>query len=353
MKICLELVNIWKDFKEFKLEKISLKAYEKEYFVVLGPSGAGKTLLLQIIAGILDPDKGKVYIDGVDMTQEPPEKRNVGYVPQNYALFPHLSVYDNIAFGLKIRKLPEDKIKLKVKNIAEKLEIAHLLKRSPRTLSGGEAQRVALARALVIEPKLLLLDEPLAAVDPVLRWELRGYLKKIQSEFETTVIHVTHDFTEALSLANKVAVLNKGVIEQIGTPQEIFYKPKSEFVAWFTRAGNIFKGEAKPIEEGLSIVDLGPVHFTVCGAYEGKVAVMFRPEHVVISKQPLTSSAKNELIGIIDDYVDEGPLVLLKIGVNGLSIKAYVTKSSFYNLGLKRQEKVYLYVKASQIHVIK
>ncbi len=353
MKPCLEIDHMWKRMGKFKLIDISMRIMVGEYFVVLGPSGAGKTLLLQVIAGILQPDRGRIIIDGVDVTKAPPEKRNVGYVPQNYALFPHLTVFDNIAFGLKLKRLSREEIQEKVREVAEKLSIEDLLYRKPGTLSGGEAQRVALARALAIKPKLLLLDEPLSAVDPVLRWEVRDYLRRVHREFGTTVIHVTHDFTEALALADRIAVLNGGKVEQIGPPYEVFYKPRSEFVAWFTRTGNIYKGRARPIGNGLSIVEVGPLSFTVCGEYEGKVAISFRPEYVTISKSKIKSSARNEIEGEIEDYIDEGALILLKIRSMGLEVKAYITKSSFSDLGLKQGERVYLYIKASQIHVIK
>ena len=353
MKPRLKIDHLWKDMGEFKLVDICLEVAVGEYFVVLGPSGAGKTLLLQLIAGILQPDRGRVLIDGVDMTMAPPEKRFVGYVPQNYALFPHLTVFGNIAFGLKLRKMPEKEVREKVERVAEKLGIRHLLHRKPKTLSGGEAQRVALARALVTEPKILLLDEPLSAVDPVLRWELRDYLKKIHGEFGATVVHVTHDFAEALALASKIAVLNNGRVEQVGAPYEVFYKPKSEFVAWFTKAGNIYRGVARPVGNGLSIVKVGSLTFTVCGEYKGEIAISFRPEYVIVSKSRIESSARNEVEGVVEDYADEGPLVLLKVRAEELSVKVYVTKSSFFDLGLKRGDKVYLYVKASQIHIIK
>jgi len=277
----------------------------------------------------------------------------VGYVPQNYALFPHLTVLGNIAFGLKLRKMPEREMKKRVEEVAEKLGIGHLLHRKPRTLSGGEAQRVALARALVIEPRILLLDEPLSAVDPVLRWELRDYLRKIHREFEATVVHVTHDFTEALALADRIAVLNMGRVEQVGAPHEVFYKPRSEFVAWFTRAGNIYKGRARPVGDGLSVVEAGPLTFAVCGEYRGEVVISFRPEYVVVSKSRIESSMRNEIEGVVEDYVDEGALVLLKVRVEDSEVRAYVTKSSFLDLGLRRGDRVHLYVKASQIHVIK
>jgi len=353
MKVKLELADVYKSFGDFTIRNVNLQVLEGEYFVVLGPSGAGKTLLLQVIAGIYRPDRGRIIIDSADVTNTPPEKRNVGYVPQNYALFPHLNVRENIEYGLKVRRLDSGEIEKRVREVADKLGIRHLLGRDVKTLSGGEAQRVALARALVIQPRLLLLDEPLAAVDPVLRWELRDFLKSIREKFNTTVIHVTHDFSEALALADRIAVMNKGEIVQVGPPHEIFYEPKSEFVAWFTRAGNVFKGYAEPKGPGVSVVSLGPFDIVVKGNYKGPVTVMFRPEYAVVAREKLESSARNEIEGVIKDYVDEGALVLLKVSCGGVTVKAYVTKVSFQELGLKPGEKVYLYVKASQVHVIR
>ena len=348
----LVLDGVCKDFGVFRLVDISLSVDKDEYFVVLGPSGAGKTLLLQVIAGIIRPDKGRVFIEGTDVTELPPEERSVGYVPQNYALFPHLNVFENIAFGLRIRRLRDSKVRRRVKDISEALGIGDLLYRSPRTLSGGEAQRVALARALVLEPRVVLLDEPLSAVDPVLRWELRDYLRRIHREFGGVFVHVTHDFSEALALASRIAVLNRGVVEQVGAPWEVFSRPRSVFVAWFTRAGNIFRGVAEPIGGGLSRVRVDDLSFVVSGVYRGRVAVSFRPEFVVVSKDRLVSSARNEVEGIVCDFIDEGALILLEVDCSGLLIKAYITKSSFNEMNIKRGDRVYLYVKASQIHVI-
>ncbi len=348
----VELVNVSKDLGEFRLVDVSLKVYPGEYFVVLGPSGAGKTVLIQVVAGILKPDKGRVMFDGEDVTDFPPEERNVGYVPQNYALFPHLTVYENIAFGLKARGLERREVKRRVKEVASKLGIEHLLHRHPRTLSGGEAQRVALARALVIEPRVLLLDEPLSSVDPVMRWELRDYLKRVQREFNATVIHVTHDFVEALTLADRVAVMNRGHIEQVGVPGEIFYRPATEFVARFTMAGNVYRGVAKSIGDGLSRVNINGIEITVCGEYSGEVTVVFRPEDVVVAKERITSSARNELSGIVEDYLDQGAVVLLRVRCGRVLVRAYITKSSFHELRISRGDKVLLYVKASQVHVI-
>lgn len=237
----LKLENVSKDWKEFKLRDISFEVKRKEYFVVLGRSGAGKTLLLEVIAGIHKPDSGKIYLDCEDITEKPPEKRNIAYMPQNYALFPHLSVYDNIAYGLKVRRVGKGETKRIVHELAEVLDISHLLHRKPKTLSGGEQQRVALARALAVKPKLLLLDEPFSNLDVTTRLKIIEEMKKWHEEFGFTAIHVTHSFDEALALGDRVGVMVKGRIEQIGRCDEIFSKPKSVEIAEFL-GYNVLKG---------------------------------------------------------------------------------------------------------------
>jgi len=349
----LKLVSLSKHIGDFKLEVGSLEVAEEEYFVILGPSGAGKTVLLQLVAGILRPDSGSIMIGGKDVTHLPPEERNVGYVPQNYALFPHMDVYDNIAYGLKVRGLDRSVVERRVKEIADRLEISHLLRRRPATLSGGEAQRVALARALAVEPKLLLLDEPLSAVDPNVRWELRGYLRSINEEFGVTVLHVTHDFVEAISLADRVAVMDKGTVMQIGEAEEVFYKPVNEFVARFTRSQNVFKGTARARSPGLSEVRVGSLSFIACGDYEGEVILTFRPESVIVSKARLQLPGYNEFLGRVRGWVDEGAILCVDIDVEGTPLKAYVTKVSFREMRLRKGDEVYAYVSASQLHVIK
>lgn len=349
----VKLEKVSKSFGDFKIEDVSFEVKDKEYFVVLGPSGAGKTLLLQLIAGIHKPDKGRIIIGEEDVTRLPPEKRGIGYVPQNYALFSHLTVYENIAFPLRVRKLPDKLVCEKVEDIASRLGIKHLLNRKTKTLSGGEAQRVALARALAAGARLLLLDEPLSAVDPVLRWELRSFLRRFKGENELTVIHVTHDFSEAIVLANRIAVMNKGRIVQVGTPDEVFYKPSSAFVAWFTRSGNIFRGEATRVEEGLSEIRTGSLKLYVIGEYSGRVTVTFRPESVIVSRKPVSTSARNHFEGVIEEVEVEGPLVLLKVRVEDDEVKAYITRTSFRKLNLAEGCRVHLYVKAADIHVIK
>jgi molybdate/tungstate transport system ATP-binding protein len=209
----------------FKIEIEELRLEQGEYLALLGPSGVGKTLLLLAIAGVVKPSAGSIVIDGVDVAGLPPEKRGVALVPQNYALFPHMTVYENIAYGLRVRGVPEEEVGRRVRWIAELLHISHLLNRKPATLSGGEQQRVALARALIIRPRLLLLDEPLAALDPRLRGRAVRLLKDLHKELRFTAIHVTHNIYEALSLADRIAYMESGRILGVFEPKEFLETP--------------------------------------------------------------------------------------------------------------------------------
>ncbi len=215
------------------VENVTLEVGDGEFVTLLGPSGCGKTTTLLMIAGIYKPTKGRIYFDDEDVTDIPPKDRNVGMVFQSYALYPHLTVYENIAFPLRIKKLPRDEIDRKVKEVAKMLRIDHLLDRKPGQLSGGQQQRVALARALVKEPDVLLLDEPLSNLDALLRVYMRAELKRLQKELGITTIYVTHDQVEAMSMADRIAVMNKGRILQIGTPKEIYENPRTKFVGGF------------------------------------------------------------------------------------------------------------------------
>ena len=242
-KKIIELKNISKNFEDQQVLKgIDLTIYENEFLTLLGPSGCGKTTLLRIIGGFEEPSNGQLIFDGKDISKVPPYKREVNTVFQKYALFPFLNVADNIAFGLNLKKMDKDVIEKKVSRMLELVGLKGFEKRDVTLLSGGQQQRVAIARALVNEPKVLLLDEPLGALDAKLRKDMQTELKKIQKEVGITFIFVTHDQEEALSMSDTIVVLNDGVIQQIGTPMDIYNEPQNRFVAEFIGESNIIEG---------------------------------------------------------------------------------------------------------------
>ena len=242
-KKLIEFRNIVKNFDgQIVLKGINLDIYENEFVTLLGPSGCGKTTLLRILGGFLEADEGKVIFDGEEISQKPPYERELNTVFQKYALFPHLSVYENIAFGLKIKKMSKDVIEQKVMKMLKLIGLEGYENKNTTLLSGGQQQRVAIARALVNEPKVLLLDEPLAALDLKLRKEMQYELKRIQQEVGITFIFVTHDQEEALTMSDKIVVMKNGEIQQVGTPQEIYNEPANRYVANFIGESNILKG---------------------------------------------------------------------------------------------------------------
>lgn len=242
-KTIIELKNLSKNFGEQQVLKgIDLNIYENEFLTLLGPSGCGKTTILRIIGGFEEPSHGQVLFDGVDIANLPPYKREVNTVFQKYALFPFLNVFDNVAFGLNIKKMDKKLVEEKVKKMLELVGLKGFERRDVTSLSGGQQQRVAIARALVNEPKVLLLDEPLGALDAKLRKDMQAELKKIQKEVGITFIFVTHDQEEALSMSDTIVVMNDGIIQQIGTPIDIYNEPKNRFVANFIGESNIIEG---------------------------------------------------------------------------------------------------------------
>lgn len=236
----LELKGIKKRFDETGVLKgIDLNIRKGEFITLLGSSGCGKTTTLRIIAGLETPDEGRVILEGQDITGLEPNKRNVNTVFQNYALFPHMSVAENIGYGLKIRKVPKDEIARRVQEMLKLVQLESFGKRMPEQLSGGQRQRVAIARAVVNEPKVLLLDEPLGALDLKLRRQMQFELKRLQKQLGITFIYITHDQEEAINMSDRIAVMNEGVLEQMGTPNEIYYRPKTSYVANFVGNANI------------------------------------------------------------------------------------------------------------------
>lgn len=252
MSVAISIENVIKRFgKDTIINGLSLDVRPGEFFTLLGPSGCGKTTLLRMIIGFNSIEGGEIKIDGKVINNIPTNKRNMGMVFQNYAIFPHMSVRDNVAFGLKNRKVPQDQIESQVDEILKVVKIDHLKKRMPSKLSGGQQQRVAIARALVLRPAVLLLDEPFSALDAKIRGQMREELKRIQREAGLTVIFVTHDQEEAMAISDRIAVMNQGAIEQLDSPTEIYDNPHSRFVAGFI-------GEMNFLDEGGAVLAVRP-----------------------------------------------------------------------------------------------
>ena len=343
----IKLENVSKNWKDFSIINMNLEIKKGEYFVILGPTGAGKTLLLETIAGFYYPDNGKIMIDNNNITFLSPEKRNIGFVYQEYMLFPHYTVFENIAYGLRIRGIKN--VEEQVEKMADLVNIKHLLYRYPKTLSGGEKQRIAIARALIIKPSILLMDEPLSALDALTQKNLRDELKRIHSETGVTTIHVTHDQEEALILGDRIGIMDKGKIVQTGTPEKIFRKPSTEFVANFVGVENLFTGKAE-IKKGITEIKIKNVVLYSIVRKSGKVNVSVRPEDIIISKEKMKSSARNVLSGNVVEVKDKGAIIQLKIDC-GLPFVAVITRQSFLDLSINIGSKIYLYFKAGNVHL--
>jgi molybdopterin-binding protein len=319
------------------------------YFVLLGPTGSGKTTLLEAICGLRRLNTGEIYLDTYRITHLTPETRQIGLVYHDAVLFPHMSVFDNISFGLKLRGIKYMMIKEKVNNVCEMFNILHLKARLPQTLSAGERQRVALARAIVLEPKILLLDEPMSALDPPVKRDMHVLLKGIHERFNITVLHVTHNFREALHLAQQIGIIYNGEIIQTGTPEEIFKKPKTKVVAEFVGVENLFQGKIR-YRENTKLVDIQTVELEVITDKEGDVYVSIRPEDVFISSEPLTEGTKNVYKGRVIEILRSGLLSHVKIDI-GITITALITSASFEHLEIESGKDVWITFKPSAIHV--
>jgi len=291
----IELENVVKEYVSHgdvvrAVKGVSLAIAEGEFFSLLGPSGCGKTTTMRMIAGFEEPTSGVIRLHGADVTNVPPNKRDVNMVFQSYALFPHMTVWENVAFGLKRKKVPADEIK---RRVGEMLEIVHLQgreRRRPQELSGGQQQRVALARALVNRPRALLLDEPLGALDLKLRQHMQIELKRIQREVGITFVYVTHDQSEALTMSDRIAVMREGVVEQLADPREIYERPANEFVAGFIGTSNVLKGTIQQVTGGTAVLALSPVDrilVPVDGTASAGDAITMtvRPEKIMISTE--------------------------------------------------------------------
>ena len=346
----IETKNLCVDLGSFQLQDINLTVDGSEYFIVLGPTGAGKTVLLETIAGLYPVKSGEIWLSGKEITRLEPEKRGISIVYQDQALFPHLSVKDNIIFGLRLRKQARQEIAASLDWLTELLGISHLLERKPNTLSGGERQKVALARALSIKPQVLLLDEPLSALDPESREAMQRELRRIHNRLKVTTIHVTHDFEEAIALGDHIAVLGEGRIKQVGTPKDIFNQPNSEFVARFAMTRNIFTGEVIDKGNGNTVFRTEDAELVVVTDLRGRLHASVRPEDILISPKPLHSSARNSFCGTITYIADRGSTLYLTVNLPP-DFVCLVTRRSFEEMKLAEGNKVYITFKASAIHV--
>ncbi len=292
-KIMIAIQNLSIQLGEFRLHEIELSLRQGEYLVLLGPTGAGKSVLVECLAGLYRTRPGSILVDGQDVTSLPPEQRNVGYVPQDYALFPNMTVEQNLGYGLRARRQPAAEIQQKVEAALKRLGLTHLRSRFPLHLSGGEKQRVALGRALITEPRVLLLDEPLSALDENLRTELAAQLREIQRDHGGTFLHVCHSLEEAAQVADRVAIMGQGTIEQVGTLEEILARPASLFIAEFTRCRNFITGTAERASDGCRIRVPGGLDLRCrWQETEGPVVACIRPEEVeLLYDAPLTGDA--------------------------------------------------------------
>lgn len=299
----LKLDKISKRFGSFRLSDISLYISEGDYYVLLGRSGSGKTLLLELIAGLSVPDSGTVWLDSEDITHKRIQDRNIGLVFQDYAIFPNMTVYGNIAYPLSARSINGDSIRQRVKKIASEMNISHLLGRSTQNLSGGEMQRVALARTLVTEPRLLLLDEPMASIDASLRDDIKRVLRQLNRQGHT-MIHVTHDYREALHLASRIGVIHSGRIIQEGTPSGVFRKPVNRFVARYAGVRNFFRVRIQHEDGRWKAVCPNKLVFTLEeNGHQGEAVVIIRNEDIKISGERPAGTHDNCFMGTVTDII--------------------------------------------------
>ncbi len=350
----LSIENISVRFPSFTLDPISLTVEKQDYLTLLGVSGAGKTVLLEVLAGLVKPDQGRIMLNGEDITGQKIQQRRIGLVYQDLSLFPHMNVFNNIAFPIRRKGQSKSAIQEKVKTLALQTEVSHLLDRSPDTLSGGEAQRVALARTLAADPDILLLDEPLSNLDVKLKTGLRKLLRSIHKSGKT-IIHVTHDYMEAATLANKVAVVQNGKLIQHGTPEEVFRHPRSEFVARFSGVKNIFpcRSATHKVHDGLQSAIVGDgLTIQYLGNQACKEGFLIIPQYdIIVSEKLLESSAVNKVKGSIREIhiAGSGLEVIVDAGVEFV---VSISKHSKEAMALEPGKEVWLSFKASAVRFI-
>lgn len=322
------LSELSKFFGEFAaVDNVSLDISEGEFFSLLGPSGCGKSTTLRMIAGFEDTSIGRIEVGGIDVSQSPPEDREIGFVFQNYAIFPHMNAYENIAFGLKLRNLAKSEIDNRVRAALEQVGMTGFENRFQRELSGGQQQRVALARVLVTEPRILLLDEPLSALDKNLREEMKFWIKDLQQSLGITTIYVTHDQGEALTMSDRIAVMDNGKIAQIGTPEEIYERPTTRFVTEFIGESNILNATVTSTDGDGCTLDIGG-HSVAAPARDDitageNVVLALRPERVLIGEEAELQNA-NKLQLPLKKITYQGAFIRFLLDLNGQDLVAEI-----------------------------
>jgi spermidine/putrescine transport system ATP-binding protein len=347
----VRLVQVSKAFGDvFAVDHIDLEVVDGEFFSLLGPSGCGKTTTLRMIGGFEQPTSGRIELQGEDVTWLPPYKRHVNTVFQNYALFPHLTIYENVAFGLRRAKVKDSEIRQRVTDMLELVELPGYEKRKPTQISGGQAQRVALARALINRPAVLLLDEPLGALDLKLRKQMQVELKRIQQEVGITFIYVTHDQEEAMTMSDRIAVMNKGKYEQLGDPETLYERPATRFVAGFLGVSNLLGGVCEGTADGAGIIRLadGTVVRAPAAAVYGRttVDVGVRPEKIRISRDDAdTPAGHNHLGGVVVDASYMGVSTQYIVETRG------GTRVMVYEQNISRTTRDELWARGDEVHV--
>jgi molybdate transport system ATP-binding protein len=338
----------------FSLVDVSLQIEQGEYFVILGPSGAGKTLLVECLCGLNRIDSGRVQIAGRDVTRLEPRERRVGYLPQDYALFPHQTVAQNVAFGLARRGQSRAVIRGRVAELMDLVNVAHLADRFPHKLSGGERQRVALARALAIQPDALILDEPVSALDENSRDVLCRELKRLQQATGTTTIHVCHNFLEMMTVADRAAILSAGRIVQVGSPSDLLQRPRNPLVARFVQAGNILEARAVPDAASTRLECPGGIVFRSAARAEGSVAFVVRPENIRLFRgRPEPAPGHTVLEGVLSQSVEAGPLVKVVVTCQGpTELAVSLSRRECLDLSASPGDRVFLVVAPEDVHIL-
>ncbi|MGD8449315.1 MAG: ABC transporter ATP-binding protein [Desulfobacterales bacterium] len=343
----IEIKDLFIKFPGFALQDINLSIRDGEFFMLLGPTGAGKTLILEAIAGIVPITGGHIFVNGKEITRLPPEHRGTGIVYQDYALFSHLSVLKNITYGLRYHNNDPMASKKRVTRLMEQLGLEPLAQRSVHNLSGGEKQRIALARALAVNPSVLLLDEPLSALDPNFREDIRDLLKKLHQEVESTFLMVTHDFAEAMFLGERMGIINNGKMDQIGLVTEVFHKPATPFVAKFMGIKNVFHASFMHTKARVHNLEFH-LHSP---PGENKRYVAIRPEDIIISKNGTFSNDVNSFQGKVMGITDRGPYYEVAAGTGEVIFRVMLSKKDFFKLELQKGKDIHISIRSSAIHV--